>query len=216
MGQVIDINTARRKKPKKKKKKRKAIKKRMRKITRAVADPSGPSPVWLSFSVAQIATDDEFAAVISRSVYSHFRWPRKKTARRSPLRRHCPQRDYRKRQLPVRATIEIDAYLTGNVPEKMRKKTVTIRSEGAALVAAAKMYLKIYEMNETLGGDRAVAPDLDKRMRERKKRGVHIINRGSEPYIWGHDIEDLVFEQIVIKWLDKEKKTAHISFGIGS
>lgn len=208
MGTVIDVRR------KKRAKKKTGVRKLIHRVGNTVGfapDPTDTSPIWLSINVSDLAFDAALADVVSRLVYSHYRWPRKKS--RTPERL---VRDFRKRSNQVKATIEIDAYLTAEVPEKLRKKTLTIRSEGEALVAAAKMYLKVYQANEKLGGEKAFKPNISKRMAKRRKQGIHLVNRGSEPYVWGHDIEDLVFEEIYIRWLDKKKTKAYIKFGIGS
>lgn len=175
-------------------------------------------PLWLSLSVEGIATDPDFRRAVRRLSYSGARWEGASVQRRRPRRRGAP-RDFRDRNKPVEATIEIDAYLTEKVPEGLRKRTFKIRSEGDALVRAADMYRRVFEENERLGGEPALANNEDVRKRvtkrsRRAKKRVFLVNRGFEPYVWGHDMSDLVFETIQIKW--KDPKHCHVTFGIGS
>lgn len=201
--------------------KRKKTRKKRKKVRRLSDD----GRMWLSFGVQELATDKEFRSVVARRLLSFGRWPFKKSTRRFE-----PIHDYRKRHQTVLATIEIDAYLTKLVPERLRKRTYKIRSEGEALIRAADMYLKIFRENEKQGGEPALPTDADirkrlakrrramrakprKRGKSRKRFGV-LVNRGFDPYIWGHDLSDLVFEQIFVEWTGP--KSCRITFGIGS
>lgn len=173
----------------------------------------------IPFSVEALARDVMLRESVKKYLYSvgeSSKWPRKRRSR--TYSRGADWRLHANR--PVRGTIEIDAYLTNAVPQRLRKRTFTIRTEGEALCAGADMYLKVYGENAKLGGE-AVDPDVDKRLRLRRaamkkrgKKGGVLVNRGFEPYIWGHDIGDLVFERIHIKWTGP--RTCTIRFGIGS
>jgi hypothetical protein len=110
--------------------------------------------------------------------------------------------------LPIEATIEIDAYLTDQVPNKFRKRTVMITRPGEALAQAALMYKKLYAADAKLGG--LTAEETTKRHPGR----AFPLNRGFGPYIWGHDIGDLVFEGMIVRWTGPRK--CSIKFHIGS
>lgn len=191
----------------------KTTKKALRKKTLRQADRVGE--FWLFVHVADVATNRHTQDVVQRLLVGRDFWPRRH--RRRGLDSPRPRiLDYRAFNRPVNAIIQIADYLTDDVPEKLRKQRHTVRGEGEAVVIAAKMYLAVYKANAKLGGERAVNPDIKKRMAARRRMGVHLINRGFEPYVWGHDIEDLVFERVYVKWLDEKQTKAHITFGIGS
>jgi hypothetical protein len=166
-------------------------------------------------SVEKIATDRSFQNVVRRFAWvgSLGGWNLKNTyrgSRRTPL------------SPPARATIEISSYLTKEVPERMRRSVITMRREGDAVVQAARMYLRVYRANQKLGGSRAVvtASDLRRRVASRRraskrdKRPRVLLNRGFEHYVWGHDLSDLVFESMRVRWTGPRK--CHVTFGIGS
>lgn len=188
-------------------------KKKAKKSRTITTKRSRSGEMWLSLGVETLATDDAFRKAVQRHLISMGDWnaPRKK--------RHNgkSQSTYDAIYEPVKATIEIDAYLTKDVPERMRKRTFKIRCEGDALCRAADMYLQIFRENEKRGGDPALATaaDVAKRVSKRKaKNGGVLCNRGSEPYVWGHDLSDLVFERIYVEW--KNKRECRITFGVGS
>ena len=125
----------------------------------------------------------------------------------------------------VSATIHITDYLTDAVPDKLRTRTLKVKSAGDVLVAAAKMYAKVYAEDEKLGGE-----TVEKRHARLKKKHPGnkkwnasawggrskplMMNRGFGPYIWGHDIEDLVFEGMYVEWTNN--RSCFVTFGIGS
>jgi len=113
---------------------------------------------------------------------------------------------------PVQATITIDAYLTHQVPATLHTRTFTVRSFGEVLVHAAQMYARVYREDEKLGGESV--QQRDARLRRQKKPAPLLRNRGFGPYIWGHDIGDLVFELAHIRWDGNRKCT--VKFSIGS
>lgn len=173
----------------------------------------------IPFSVEALARDVMLRESVKKYLYSvgdSGNWPRRRKQRK--FSRGADWRLYA--NSPVRATIEITAYLTNQVPSRLRERTFTIRTEGEALCCAADMYLKVYEENAKLGGE-SVDADVNLRVRRRRaamrklgKKGPVMVNRGFEPYIWGPDIGDLVFERIHIKWTGP--RACSIRFSIGS
>lgn len=171
----------------------------------------------MPFSVEEIARDKALRDVLPRLLFDWHDWPFAPARKRRFKRRgkRWKRYDVRERHKPVTATIIIDSYLTADVPESLRRRTYKIRGPGDALVRAADMYRRVYEENARLGGE-PVYPDIDKRMRKRRRKGSSLINRGFEPYIWGHDLGDLVFEGIEIKWKNEAHTEAEVTFLIGS
>lgn len=169
--------------------------------------------MWIDLSVESLATDKALRSAVAKHLISFVDWPQQPPPRSAgPLRRGCLWNP--RKRLPVTATVVIDAYLTSSVPKKLRERTFTLRHEGEALVKAADMYRRVYEENEKLGGERMRNPDVKKRARQQGG----LVNRGFEPYVWGHDIGDLVFEAIFVRWLKTKsgKWSCRITFGIGS
>lgn len=175
--------------------------------------------IWIPIHVEDVARDKAVRSVVQRRLYDWHDWPLVKRDKREPFWKTRPKRwkpfDVRERHRTVEATIIVDSYLTSDVPEAMRRRVYKVRGPGDCLVRAADMYLRIYRENAKLGGE-AVYPDLDKRMTKRRRQKIGLINRGFEPYVWGHDLEDLVFEGLLVKWTSDDRTTCEVRFMIGS
>lgn len=175
--------------------------------------------LWLPLRVQALATDRALRAAVRRHLFASVDWPRtpasEKRARAFLWKLGGPER------LPVTATIKIDDYLTDKVPRHLTEKTVEIRSEGEALCVAAAMYLRVYRENERRGDEPAIMTEADMRrrlVRRRKaarRRRSFLVNRGcDQPLVWGHDLCDLEFELMHIRWTGKQ--TCVVTFSIGS
>lgn len=199
---------------KKKKKKRKTATKRSRgraKKVQAVqtsATRNRQREFFMNFSVAAIATDRCLQHALREYVYEFGYWPYPKS------------KNLIRRWEPIEATVHITAYLTQDVPENLSQWTGTVVSPGDALVRGAKMYLRLFRENEKRGGDAALDPDVCKRSTERRRvakrkghKGPILVNRGFESLVWGHDLEDLVFEGL---YLEKMSDGYHIHLDVGS
>ncbi len=200
---------------------------RIHRIQRQYLRPPGEIRLGSALSVEALAFNPHVRALVARYAYSD-QWyqPGKRPVvivqGRGP-RRHRMGTAYHRPPKRVKATIQIDAYLTRDVPARLSTKTCTISSEGEALVKAADMYAKIYREDQRLGGGPAfpTAAALRVRMTRRRRRakqkgykGPILRNRGFGPYIWGHDLGDLVFERMYVKWLSRSR--CEITFSIGS
>lgn len=168
----------------------------------------------IPFSVEALARDVMLRESVKKYLYSvgdSGNWPRRRKQRK--FSRGADWRLYA--NSPVRATIEITAYLTNQVPSRLRERTFTIRTEGEALCCAADMYLKVYEENakrESVDADVNLRVRRRAAMKKRGKKGPVMVNRGFG-YI-RHDIGALVFERIHIKWTGP--RACSIRFSIGS
>lgn len=198
------------------------IRKKSTKINLAAyrAERAQLGEMWLDLSVQAIATDRHLREAIKRYLRTWQPWEGPRMRRASfAVGKTSVARALNK---PVRATIKIEAYLTSNVPKRLRERVYTIRSEGEAVARAAEMYLRVYQENERLGGEPAIVTEADirkriaRRRRRARKSAYVLVNRfdRSNEYVWGHDLCDLVFEQIHIKWTGK--RACEITFGIGS
>ena len=157
--------------------------------------------LWTTLNVGRIAASKVAQAFVKEEVNALVTaWPR------------GVNRLGRRRDLPVSAKIHIDAYLTRDVPKRLRERVFKVTSVGDMLVKAALMYKKVYEADEKRGGESTTQRDA--RMKRAGKPRPALRNRGFGPYIWGHDISDLVFEYICIKWTGD--KSCNVEVGIGS
>jgi hypothetical protein len=163
-------------------------------------------------SVEELATDRRIQKFVIDNAYSRGFYTR-------------PEKMRQKRNGVITATVCIDAYLTQKVPPRLKTKTIRMKRPrpGQALVAAAEMYRKLYELDEELGGEpattkRALAARQRRIAAARKKPGnkrrTFLVNRGFGPLIWGHDIGDLVFETMQVEWT--APSACRVTFGIGS
>ena len=118
----------------------------------------------------------------------------------------------------VLATIKIDYPLTDATPKRLRERTFKVKSEAECMWAAASMYDRLYKENERAGGEAANSKVALARRMRRRRRGPRkyrlFENRGRNPYVWGHDLSDLVFETMRVRFSTPTKCV--VTFGIGS
>lgn len=182
------------KKIKKRSRKKSKLPKIGRIITFRPREPRGRytnEKIWTSYNVEAIAHDPKLQHIVRR--YTHalvgFQGPR-----------------------PIRARIELSYPLTKQIPEKLKIREFTVRREGDLLICAAKMYRKIYAADKRAGGESSTA--RDQRLDREKRPLPMLLNRSAGPYIWGHDIGDLYFETMSVRWLTPD--SCVVMFGVGS
>lgn len=141
------------------------------------------------FSVERLARDEGSKRAVRELTVASLDWPYPSPAR---------GRGSPRRPVVVEVEVRLMSYLTKAVPERLRTRTFKARSVGDVLVRAAEMYDRIYREDERLGGEDTTKRDA--RLRRQKKPRPLLINRDEGPYIWGHDIGDLVFEQLCLRW----------------
>lgn len=151
--------------------------------------------IWFPLDVASLATSAAMQQVVREFACSYAF---------SPCRRGTARR--------IQAEITISSYLQKMVPKRFRVRRCIISSEGDALVEAAKMYARVYAEDEKRGGE--TTDQRDERLAKEGQPRPMLRNRDSGPYIWGHDIGDLTFETMTVRWTGKNR--CKISFGIGS
>jgi len=94
-------------------------------------------------------------------------------------------------------------------------KAVTIRTDkpGEVFGHAADMYFDIYKEDAKQGGGAHICDVV-----KPGSRGSKLLNRAHGPLVWGHDFQDLFFESIHFRKLEKDpdRCVGVVSFGIGS
>jgi hypothetical protein len=119
---------------------------------------------------------------------------------------------------PVDVYVELTYPFTDAVPEDVRTKNFKAETVGDLCREIRAMYQTIYAEDERLGGPGSVEVDVDHgefdHIEKMRSAGHNLLNRKSGPWVWGHDMEDLVIEILDLKWLRADH--AHVQVFIGS
>lgn len=172
----------------------------------------------MPLSVKSIAHDDVIRKAVGKEASFAIEWPYRRLPNATEMRL-----EFRRGRLPkyasVMVEIELNYPFTKKVPHKLRVQKFRVPRPGMTpagdlMVRAAEMYAAIYAADERLGGESAAKRDL--RLAKAKKALPLPLNRGFGPYIWGHDIGDLVFERVRVRWLNDKRTACKVAFDIGS
>lgn len=119
---------------------------------------------------------------------------------------------------PVEVYVELTYPLTDAVPEEVRTRNFQATTVGDVCREIRSMYEAIYAEDERQGGPGAGevenAHPEHAHIEALREQGFKIMNRKAGPWVWGHDIEDLVVEILDVEWLRPDH--AHIEVFVGS
>ncbi len=106
-------------------------------------------------------------------------------------------------------TRPVDVRITIDYPlNEPYSKVFAIYSQGDVLLRAADMYKEVYEMDAQEGGGGRMCDD--------PSSGSCMLNKGFGPKVWGHVMEDLMFETINVKKVSNPNYTYSVTFSVGS
>ncbi len=119
---------------------------------------------------------------------------------------------------PVDVYVELTYPFTDAVPEEVRTKNLKVETVGDLCREIRAMYQTIYDEDERLGGPGSMEVDVDHgefdHIEKMRSLGYKIMNRKSGPWVWGHDMEDLVIEILDFEWIKPDH--AHVQVFVGS